>query len=677
MSSTSSTSSIAIPPQRRVRTAKRKVVYRTRTRVSQQHVSASASNENETRTTSSTSYIDADIAAAAVDMMQNNNTMQTHMYEPLRIRPILTDEFSQYLLPYERDYLLDEILEPAILAWSEALRLFPIEVQDQEVSSTNSTIIIDDKESDDTDTDGSMSKNLTIDKSQLWDLISCGPGVDSGYPSPLVPNEHFSVGVSDADLIVYISLSFTMNNDEDAHSDDDNDTSNSTSQGSNSSIGQSLEEALSLAQNSDSDISSGGDRFPSGSNEHDNFSMYPSVSPTDMYYVRGETDGDLEESISEAILNSTQQNHTGSTPSPSFISRGNISAPQCKYEDTIASASYCNTDQYDRPVAGSIHFCINLVDGGKDDFFHPSQRLTNIKATMHELAHILGFNPQSLAHFRNKDGTPRTPRNENGDVPDTEVACAGIVVENEPNVTATIPLPDPSILKFRSEKNGIRIASVVTENVKMVAQNHFDCQEMEGADLENLIINGSSSSMESLCIGSHWDRKIFKDDLMNPVIDPPSDASLLISPLTLAYFMDSGWYSINLDRVSPVSAWGRRKGCDFVDESAPCIVDSHVSQAHSPFYCNHDDTSFGCSYDLTRKASCGILKHVTEVGLTPKRFQYFGIQSFEFDREASITKEVWYGGNDPQLDFCPVYEAHQDSLCTSKTIPEKYVVSEV
>ena len=610
--------------------------------------------------------------------MNYNNSNNDNNQEPLRIVPVLTDEFARFLSPYEREYLMQDILAPAISAWSDALWLVPIAGNNEDNKGDNEEVSLSNDGS--SNQDKVVSQTLTIDKSQLWDSISCGPGIDSGYPSPLVPDEHFSVGVSDADLVVYVSLSFTGNNNDD------------DSEGSESDVGQSIEEALSAANNSGSG-SSGGDRYPSDNET----TTIPSSSPTDQNYIRGQTSNaednsfidsstpnlgnELAEQISNEILNTTNsdqsQNSFDSTPSPSSISRGNIQAPQCESRDTIASASYCNTDQYDRPIAGSIHFCINLSEGSKNDFFHPSQKLTNIKATMHELAHVLGFNPQSLAHFRNQDGSPRTPRDENGDVPDIEIECTGRSVANQPTATAVVPLPDPSILRFRTTTNGLRIASVVTENVRMVTRNHFDCQEMDGADLENSIIDSNSTSVEGLCIGSHWDRKVFKDDLMNPVIDPPSDASLLISPLTLAYFMDSGWYSINLDRVAPVSSWGRRKGCTFIDSSAPCIINNEVPPPYSSFFCSRSDTSLGCSSDLTRKASCGITEYVTEAGVTSRDFQHFGVKSYSFDFNINTINEVWDGGNDADLDYCPVFEAHQDSLCTSDKIPNKYIVSEV
>ena len=45
---------------------------------------------------------------------------------------------------------------------------------------------------------------------------------------------------------------------------------------------------------------------------------------------------------------------------------------------------------------------------------------------MHELGHVLGFNAQSLAHFRDPDtGRPLTPRDGRGDVPDILVECTG------------------------------------------------------------------------------------------------------------------------------------------------------------------------------------------------------------------------------------------------------------
>ena len=42
--------------------------------------------------------------------------------------------------------------------------------------------------------------------------------------------------------------------------------------------------------------------------------------------------------------------------------------------------------------------------------------------------------------------------------------------------------------------------------------------------------------------GSHWERRLMKDDVMSPI---SSGVAARISPMTLAFFEDSGWYTPN------------------------------------------------------------------------------------------------------------------------------------
>ena len=148
-----------------------------------------------------------------------------------------------------------------------------------------------------------------------------------------------------------------------------------------------------------------------------------------------------------------------------------------------------------------IHLCIDpdkFFTSKTDDIKHlPLTQLT----IMHELGHILGFNIQSLAHFRERDGTPRTARlpisssavsDESdqdpwivGEVPDVNIVCTGILNKrNRRRKRATIPLPAETTIKFRTIRGGVRVADVVTPTVQAVVRNHFSCDTLEGAELE-------------------------------------------------------------------------------------------------------------------------------------------------------------------------------------------------
>ncbi|KAJ0394517.1 hypothetical protein P43SY_008096 [Pythium insidiosum] len=90
-----------------------------------------------------------------------------------------------------------------------------------------------------------------------------------------------------------------------------------------------------------------------------------------------------------------------------------VRAVKSKYctDSVLAYASSCQKDQYDRPTFGMANFCPDQI---KTD---PRDYESQLSTAMHEITHALGFSSQFYAYMRNPDGTPRTPRDENGDPP--------------------------------------------------------------------------------------------------------------------------------------------------------------------------------------------------------------------------------------------------------------------
>jgi hypothetical protein len=271
----------------------------------------------------------------------------------------------------------------------------------------------------------------------------------------------------------------------------------------------------------------------------------------------------------------------------------------------------------------------------------------------------------SLAHFRNHEtGKPITTRDENSNVKDVLVECTGVTKNRG---YATIPLPSTDILKFKTVRNGVRVAQIVTPNVRQIVRNQFDCQMLEGAELESESYHPASESnsgdkhvdeflgseehhMEAhgICISDHWERRLFKSDMMNPIVDPITSLNL-ISPLTLAYFMDSGWYKVDVSQAAEADNWGRASGCTFVEDT--CLnEDGLVTSSNSPFFCSPDSSNeeiSGCTDDLTRKASCAIYQFDNSL---PVEYQYFKNTDTEMIGAT-------LGGGDADLDYCPVYNA--------------------
>ena len=499
-----------------------------------------------------------------------SNATLTSPFQPMRIRVILSENQTgtQRLTKRERLALFGDILSPAILAWSAALRVNPV------------------------------VGNLTVDSSQLSDGVSCGPGIHSGHPSVLVPSDHITIGLNNTDFVVYLSLSI--------HRPLENETAD-------------VPTTSPTAAPSASPFA-----FANWTRER---TLSAGESPSAGYHG--------------AFLPVTTEKGTNGT------SLLNTTDPYC-VGDYLAAATYCSTDQHDRPTAALIHLCIG------PDFFKKELINRNIVTVMHELGHSLGFNPQAMAHFRDLDGLPVTTRDKDGNVVERLVQCTG---PRSNRRFANVTLPSERILKFSRVRGGIRVAQVVTPSVRQVVRNHFDCQTLKGAELESWDAVMVENETTSSCIGDHWERRLFRTDLMNSIVDDVT-FSLRISPLTLALFADSGWYQVDLSRTAYSEAWGRGAGCSFVNSDCVSPSDGTISESNEPFFCNEvADTVLrgsmahiqGCSPDMSRKAVCNIAKFKKNL---PFEFQYF-----------NKTFGANVGGNEPLLDYCPVYNGFSDGLC--------------
>ena len=350
---------------------------------------------------------------------------------------------------------------------------------------------------------------------------------------------------------------------------------------------------------------------------------------------QGRLDLDQQEILEDDFNSATEQ------PANSILeSDPLLDIPACT-GTSLASSTYCSTDQFDRPIAGMLNLCI-----GKD--FFNDENLDRCQVTvLHEIGHILGFNSQSLAHFRDgKSGKPITPRDKQGDVIDKEVECAGTA---EGRGQAVIPLPSSDIIRFENVRGGQRVAMIVTPNVQQIVRNHFDCQSLEGAELESYSshVDHNLTDFVDQCIPDHWERRLFKADIMNPIVDSVSSTSQ-ISPLTLAYFMDSGWYKINSTLAAEPDIWGRASGCSFVNKNClEYFQGADGLRRNDAFFCSSDHSE-GCADDMLGKASCSMVEYNHAL---PIEYQYF-------DNPA-------LGGQDSNLDFCPTFIPKEGGLCTN------------
>eukprot|EP00986_Skeletonema_menzelii_P010780 scaffold5381_cov150-Skeletonema_menzelii.AAC.10 len=286
---------------------------------------------------------------------------------------------------------------------------------------------------------------------------------------------------------------------------------------------------------------------------------------------------------------------------------------------TLASALSCQRDQYDRPITGSIDFCLSGMDGttrvdvdeaiaqkeakgfgpspndngenvivgstgasmkwngwfGKSmDLESPLESNVDVVqysagVAIHEIGHVLGVSSDSLSYFRHPfTGYPLTPR------PFT-LSSATCVSGEEKNI---VGIPSNTVMK-----GGINKAT--------------------GARLENQPTGPD-------CFGSHFDERYFFTDIMGAVFSP---AVNVLSPLVLAYLEDSGWYRANYQsNYVHIGTFGHGAGCAFLEDN--CIdSDGNVPEAMEGNFCNStrggsinvaNSRSQKCDPTHTQKAYC-------------------------------------------------------------------------
>jgi len=613
----------------------------------------------------------------------DNEDDNSKLYHPIRIRAVIFESHGggEHLEPGQLQILLEEIVRPGLLAWSEALR---VPVSD-------------------------LTQNLTLDPQQWPDKTTCGPGLDSGLPTAHVPYDHLVYGVPDTDLVVYLNLGFVQPSSGPTQggtpfegtgpstqrptiaptsATTDTPTMNSSTvsptligalHGSTTQPSASMQPSaapsasaspgtsLNTSATESSERESG--EMPGQLSAHANSASAAPSYPTEPAPTHSPTTSRKPSSSPSEFPSvsptgtpsATPSEYPSSTPSESPSQSPTTPKPECA-GDYLASSIFCSTNELDRPTAAMLHVCIG------PDFFEPKHLNRNILVVLHEVGHALGFNAESMAHFRRPDGTPITPRNSEGAIDKTLVECTGPQGAGA-RPKGMLTLPSPEILQFRTVRGGVRVAEVVTPSVVQVVRNHFDCQRLEGAELESgEFLPLSTNPGEISCLGDHWERRLFKMDLMNPIVDE-LQFDPLISTLTLAYFADSGWYQVDLSRAAASASWGRGAGCAFVEE--PCITDTgDIVPGSDSLFCNSLSninsqgivtTLDGCTPDLTKKAACTMSKYEGEL---PPEYQYF-----------PNTYGSNVGGLDPFMDYCPVYNGLKNGLCTDPNNAESIRVS--
>jgi Leishmanolysin len=314
--------------------------------------------------------------------------------------------------------------------------------------------------------------------------------------------------------------------------------------------------------------------------------------------------------------------------------------------NVLASAASCYWDQYERPTAGSIDFCLDNIDSKhlvsvgqtgenpNSEFQlrdvdvpinpeHDRMLQMAIKTAVHEFSQILGVSPHDFVYFYDSaTGAPRSPQPKL------------LVVDCVSGQREQLYLPYKSTVRERNDRHGKRYYEVTLPTVRQVVRNQFNCQSLTGAPLENQDAAGH-------CFGSHFEERLFFHQGIGNVQE-------ILSPLTLALLQDSGWYLPNY-RVAKLNPFGYGAGCDFVEKD--CVQNGKVPTFGEAFFCNakatikdHSiDGEYGCDPTYSQIGLCDLVDYA-EVGGTqpPSNFQYFPGKST-------------LGSLMTKADYCPTY----------------------
>ncbi|XP_012221592.2 leishmanolysin-like peptidase [Linepithema humile] len=301
---------------------------------------------------------------------------------------------------------------------------------------------------------------------------------------------------------------------------------------------------------------------------------------------------------------------------------------RCHKGLTVAYAAHCQQEAaLDRPIAGHANLCPGSIST------KPQELETLLSTVKHEILHALGFSVSLFAFYRDENGEPRTPRrSDTGKPPLNEKLQTHQWSEN---TIKTVVRPRWQVHGGYVERT---MQMIVTPRVRAEVQAHFNCSQLEGAELEDQGEDGTALT--------HWEKRVFENEAMtgthtqNPVY----------SRITLALMEDTGWYSANYSMAQELG-WGKNLGCNFAMKSCK----EWISSKSSPFsgksihpFCNkvkQDPLQTECTDDRSSVALCNLVKHPRPL---PKKYQ-----NFDSIPHVPEGKEQYYGGSVSLADYCP------------------------
>ena len=122
---------------------------------------------------------------------------------------------------------------------------------------------------------------------------------------------------------------------------------------------------------------------------------------------------------------------------------------------------------------------------------------------------------------------------------------------------------------------------IITPKVVERARKYFNCNSIDGLELEDQ--GGTGSSM------SHWEQRILLGDYMGAVI---YQEEMAISEFTLAFLEDSGWYKAKY-YTGGLFRFGKNQGCQFIEND--CIDNNLNTVFKNEFFDYNNAWTPSCS----------------------------------------------------------------------------------
>ncbi|CAH0757706.1 unnamed protein product [Diatraea saccharalis] len=303
-----------------------------------------------------------------------------------------------------------------------------------------------------------------------------------------------------------------------------------------------------------------------------------------------------------------------------------VETERCKRGLTVAYASHCQQESaLDRPVAGHANFCPGELSTKYRD-------LPSVMSTVkHEMLHALGFSVSLFAFYRDDNGDPLTKRRpDTGNPPlDEELQ----IHKWSDRVVRNVTRKNWMIRGGYMERT---FHMMVTPRVVKEVREHFNCSELEGAELEDQGGDGTHLT--------HWEKRVFENEAMTGTHTQNS----VFSRVTFALLEDTGWYRAEYSRADPLH-WGRGRGCSFAMQSCKHWMHDHTYRRKNPApFCQRIKGSplrTECSPHRSAVVLCNLVRHDT---ILPRQYQHFDLLP-----NVPPGDEAFYGGSVSLADYCP------------------------